>query len=129
MADMTSQATSRLFAATGPIVFACVSALVSFIGAAVATADDDLGLAVPQGFSVSLYAGDELAHDIFSMTIDAQGRVVVAGPGYIKILHEDDHDGRADRATLFSPTPKSGAHGMYFDGPDVICTGDDAVRR
>lgn len=89
----------------------------------------ELGFSVPGGFSVSLFAGDDLAHDIFSMTIDARGRVVVAGPGYVKILHDDDSDGRADRATLFSSTPKSGAHGMYFDGPNLICTGDDAVRR
>ncbi|MEX2120200.1 MAG: PVC-type heme-binding CxxCH protein [Pirellulales bacterium] len=84
---------------------------------------------VPDGFEVSLYADDDLAHDIFSMTIDAQGRVVVAGRDYVKILHDADGDGRAERASLFSPTPKSGAHGMYFDGPDLICTGDDAVRR
>ena len=70
-----------------------------------------------------------LAHDIFSMTIDAQGRVVVAGAGYVKILHDDDGDGRADRATLFSSVPASGAHGMVFDGPDLICTGDNSVMR
>ena len=111
-------------------MFTSASTLLLFVaGTATALADDNLGLAVPQGFSVSLYAGDELAHDIFSMTVDAHGRVAVAGPGYIKILYDDDRDGRADRATLFSRTPKSGAHGMYFDGPDLICTGDDAVRR
>jgi len=103
------------------------------IGCAVASAqtapEGDLGLAVPEGFEASLYADDALAHNIFSMTVDAQGRVVVAGPDYVKILHDDDGDGRADRASLFSATPKSGAHGMYFDGPDLICTGDNAVRR
>ena len=84
---------------------------------------------MPEGFEVSLYADDTLAHDIYSMTIDAQGRVVVAGAGYVKILHDDDDDGRADRATLFSSVPASGAHGMYFDGPDLICTGDNSVMR
>ncbi len=92
-------------------------------------AADDLGIEVPEGFEVSLYADDTLAHDIYSMTIDAQGRVVVAGAGYVKILHDDDQDGRADRATLFSSLPASGAHGMYFDGPDLICTGDNSVMR
>ena len=80
---------------------------------------------MPEGFEVSLYADDELAHDIYSMTIDAHGRVVVAGAGYVKILHDTDGDGRADRATLFSSLPASGAHGMFFDGPDLICTGDN----
>src|SRR5262245_56761228 len=84
--------------------------------------DEDLGIEVPPGFEVSLYADDELAHDIFSMTVDAKGRVVVAGAGYVKILHDDNDDGRVDRATLFSARPESGAHGMVFDGPDLVCT-------
>lgn len=90
---------------------------------------EDLGIRVPEGFEVTRYADDALAHDIYSMTIDAKGRVVVAGAGYVKILHDDDQDGRADRATLFSEFPKSGAHGMVFDGPDLICTGDNGVHR
>ena len=109
-----------------PLVWA-FSICVAWAGRA--PADDELGIRVPEGFEVSLYADDALAHDIFSMTVDAQGRVVVAGKGYVKILHDDDHDGRADRATLFSPVPKSGAHGMVFDGPDLVCTGDDSVMR
>lgn len=92
-------------------------------------AEESLGFRVPPGFEVSLYAGDDLAHNIFSMTTDAQGRIVVAGPKYVKILHDDDQDGRADRATLFSDLPASGAHGMYFDGPDLICTGDNGLLR
>jgi putative membrane-bound dehydrogenase-like protein len=94
-----------------------------------AAAADDLGIRVPEGFEVSLYADDALAHDIFSMTIDAKGRVVVAGLDYVKTLHDTDGDGVADRATLFSSLPKSGAHGMFFDGPDLVCTGDNAVMR
>ncbi len=90
---------------------------------------DDLGVCVPEGFEISLYADDTLAHDIFSMTLDAQGRVVVAGRDYVKTLHDDDGDGRADRATLYSEIPASGAHGMYFDGPDLVATGDDSLMR
>lgn len=92
-------------------------------------AADDLGMRVPAGFEVSLFADDALAHDIYSMTVDAQGRVVVAGSGYVKTLHDEDGDGRAERATLFSKVPASGAHGMLFDGPDLICTGDNSVMR
>lgn len=87
------------------------------------------GFAVPEGFEVTLYADDALATDIFAMTIDARGRVVVASKNYIKTLHDTDGDGRADKATLFSDLPKSGAHGMYFDGDDLICDGDNGVRR
>jgi putative membrane-bound dehydrogenase-like protein len=109
----------------------CVLCLVALLtlGPTAALRADEAGIRVPPGFEVSLYADDELAHDIFSMTIDAQGRVVVAGAGYVKTLHDTDGDGRADRATLFSSVPASGAHGMYFDGPDLICTGDDSVMR
>jgi putative heme-binding domain-containing protein len=97
------------------------------LGAGRGAAQEDLGLAAPPGFEVSLFADDSLAHDIFSLTIDSQGRVVVAGPGYVKTLHDADGDGRAERATLFSPLPASGAHGLVFDGPNLVCTGDDAV--
>ncbi|PHR91900.1 MAG: hypothetical protein COA78_33925 [Blastopirellula sp.] len=86
-----------------------------------------LGLAAPDGFEISLYADDDLAHDIYSMTIDSRGRIVVAGRDYIKILHDDDQDGTADRATLFSDVPKSGAHGMVFLGSDLLCTGDNSL--
>ncbi len=87
------------------------------------------GFRVPDGFEVSLYAGDDLAHDIFSMTTDAKGRLAVAGKDYVKILHDTDGDGKADKATLFLKASKSGAHGMYFDGPDLILNGDGGIRR
>lgn len=86
-------------------------------------------LRLPDGFTISHFADDSLAHDIHSMTIDSHGRTVVAGPGYIKVLHDDDDDGKADRTTLYSDIPKSGAHGMYFDGADLICTGDHALMK
>lgn len=86
-------------------------------------------LKVPEGFEVSLYADDDLAHDIYSMTLDAQGRVVVAGANYVKTLHDEDNDGRADKATLLSTEPASGAHGMVFLGNDLYCTGDESVMR
>ena len=109
--------------------------LVIFIGAFLsqqAIAQEpvrNLGFQVPAGFEVSLYADDALASDIHSMTIDSHGRVVVASKGYIKILHDTKGVGKADKATLFADFPKSGAHGMYFDGDDLICNGDKGVRR
>src|SRR5262245_55662839 len=93
------------------------------------TAADDLGIRAPAGFEVSLFAGDELAHDVYSMTIDAQGRIVVAGAGYIKVLHDDDGDGKADRTTLYSELPKSGAHGMLADGPFLYASGDNGIWK
>jgi putative membrane-bound dehydrogenase-like protein len=87
------------------------------------------GLTVPAGFEVTLVADDRLAHDIFSMTLDSAGQVVVSGPGYIKRLHDDDGDGRADRSTRFTDHPTSGAKGMVFDRDDLVYTGDNGVWR
>lgn len=92
-----------------------------------ARAAESLGFRTPDNFDVSLYAGDELAHDIFSMTIDARGRVVVSGRGYIKILEDTDGDGAADKAIPFSDFPKGGAYGLYAGSTNIVCVGDDGV--
>lgn len=84
---------------------------------------------VPEGFAVRLYADDELAHNIFSMTLDAKGRVVVSGPGYVRILLDTDDDGKADTFKQFADGPKAGAQGMYFLGRDLLCTGDQGIVR
>src|SRR5258707_14447008 len=79
---------------------------------------DDFGLRVAPGFRITLFADHELANDIYAMTLDAQGRVVVTGPGYIKILHDTKNTSKADRATVFA-TPAQGGMGMCFDGNDL----------
>src|SRR4051794_28387794 len=76
--------------------FAC--GLVAFLGLVSARADDDLGLRVAPGFRVSLYADQDLADDIYAMTLDARGRVVVTGQGYVSRLEDSQGRGRADRA-------------------------------
>ncbi|OYW20053.1 MAG: hypothetical protein B7Z55_07850, partial [Planctomycetales bacterium 12-60-4] len=86
-------------------------------------------LRVPEGFEVVEYAGDALAHDIYSMTLDSQGRVVVAGAGYVKILMDQDGDGVADQAKLFADSPKSGAQGMFFHGRSLLAVGDAGLLR
>ena len=90
---------------------------------------NDIGVRVPDGFEVTEYANDQLAHNVYSMTLDSKGRVVVAGPGYVKILIDSDGDGKADSAKLFSEFPQSGAHGMYFNGRSLICIGDGGILR
>ena len=99
------------------------------LGASRLDAAEELGVKVPEGFEVVEFAGDDLAHDIYSMTIDAQGRVVVAGAGYVKILIDKNGDGKADEAKLFSNLPKNGAQGMYFLGRSLICLGDGGLLR
>lgn len=97
----------------------------------VSAADTDSAgeVSVPPDFTATLFADDELAHDIFSMTLDARGNVVVAGSGYVKTLIDSDGDGRADTAKTFADGPKSGSQGMFFLGSDLLCTGDGALLR
>ena len=98
-------------------------------GAPAANAGSATEVSVPPGFTAHLFADDELAHDVFSMTINASGNVVVAGSGYVKTLIDTDGDGTADTAKTFADGPKSGSQGMFFLGRDLLCTGDGALLR
>src|SRR5258708_7436274 len=88
----------------------------------------DLGLRAPLGFRVSLYADETLANDIYAMTLDAQGRVVVTSRGWIKVLHDTRGIGKADKATIFAKTP-TGGMGLCFDGNDLYFCGDGWLSR
>jgi len=109
--------------------------LICFLFGAVAVsssaqaAEEFSGLKVPAGFRATLYADDDLAHDIYSMTIDSLGRVVVSGPGYVRILIDADGDGVAESFQQYADGPASGAQGMYFLGRDLLCTGDAGLIR
>lgn len=92
-------------------------------------AEEFEGLKVPEGFRATLYADDDLAHDIYSMTIDSLGRVVVSGPGYVRILIDADGDGKAESYQQYADGPATGAQGMYFLGRDLLCTGDAGLIR
>src|SRR5438477_4862077 len=86
------------------------------------------GLRVPPGFEVTEYADSKLANDIYCMTVDPKGRLVVAGRGYIRILVDDDGDGRADRAIDFANEPKDGAMGLCWEEDTLYVTGDGGLR-
>src|SRR5437763_12655069 len=86
------------------------------------------GLRVPDGFEVTEYAGSDLANDIFCMTIDPQGRVIVSGRGYTRIL-VDDGKGKATRAIDFLAGPKDGAMGLLWEGDSLYVVGDGGLRR
>ncbi len=84
---------------------------------------------LPTGFEISEYADAALANDIINLTIDPKGRVVVSGPNYIRILIDDKKTGKANRAIEFSKEPKSGAHGMLWEGDTLYFVGDDGLRK
>ncbi|MCG3198609.1 MAG: c-type cytochrome [Candidatus Omnitrophica bacterium] len=83
---------------------------------------------VPEGFAVTEFADQTLADDIFCMTIDPKGRLVAAGRGYIRILADDDQDGRADRAIPFAEESSDGAQGLFWDGDSLLFSGDGGLR-
>ena len=87
------------------------------------------GVDVPDGFEVIQVAGDELATNVFCMTVSPKGETLVSGPGYIKALIDTDGDKVFDSARLFAAGPDSGAQGMCFDGTDLLCTGDGGLLR
>jgi putative membrane-bound dehydrogenase-like protein len=116
----------RVFSRAGQRWFRLAGLAAALGLAAVATAAE---FDLPPGFEVSRYSSDELAHNITAMTLDARGRVVVAGPGYIKTLHDDDGNGVADRAVLFSRVPASGAHGLCVTGTALLASGDRSIMR
>lgn len=105
----------------------CVVCFLTVLPFCVCSAADKPGIGVPPGFKVEQYADDELAHDIHSMTIDAKGRVVVSGPGYIRILIDSNSDGRADSYKQFADGPESGAQGLHFMGPHLLCAGGNGL--
>jgi putative membrane-bound dehydrogenase-like protein len=92
------------------------------------TAAGDATFKVPDGFEAILWADDDLATNIYAMTTDSRGRIVVSGPGYIKTLIDTDADGRADRAELFTDQLTHGSQGLCFVGNDLVCVGNGAVN-
>src|SRR5262245_23960060 len=66
------------------------------------------GLRITRGFRVSLFADADLANDIYAMTLDDRGNVIVTSQGYIRTLLDINGDGRADRAEEFGATQTGG---------------------
>ena len=73
------------------------------------------GFKLPPGFEITQYAGPELANDIYTLHIDADGRIVVAGRGYVRQLIDTDNDGKADKAVELIPAPKGGPMGLLWE--------------
>jgi len=85
-------------------------------------------LRVPDGFEVVEYADSKLANDIFHMTIDPKGRVVVSGAGYIRVLVDEKNQGKATKA-IDVAAPREGAQGMLWEGDWLYYSSDGGLRR
>src|SRR5262245_53693968 len=77
------------------------------------------GLRVPDGFEITEFAGSDLANDIYCLTLDPQGRVVVSSRGYIRLLFDEKSEGKATRAVDFAGAPTDGAMGLYWENDDL----------
>src|SRR5262249_3625233 len=61
--------------------------------------------------------------------IDPQGRVVVSGRGYIRVLVEDARTGKAARAIEVAAGPADGAMGLLWEGEWLYFTGGGGLCR
>ena len=107
----------------------CFVTAVALIPSSNLLADETVPLNVPQGFTATLFADDDLAHDVYCLTFDSQGRLVVSGREYVKRLIDSDGDGRADKVEVFADGPETGAQGMYFHGDDLLCVDAEGLLR
>src|SRR5260221_3819192 len=100
--------------------------LAAFPGAAPAPITD---VKLPHGFAAYLYSDQALANDIYTMTVDDAGRVLVAGKGYVRVLIDDDGDGRADRAIDLIDGLKDGPMGLMAEGDSLYVVADGGLKR
>ena len=82
-----------------------------------------LGLRIAPGFEITLFADQVIAPDVYSMTIDPSGRVVISSRGYIKWLIDEDGDGRAESDILIAKS-SPGAMGMLFIDRQTLLTSE-----
>ena len=86
-------------------------------------------LKVPTGFAVELFAGPELANNIYCMSISSDGRAIVAGRGYIRELIDDDNDGVAERAVELVAGIQEGPMGLLLEGNTLYAVTDGGLWR
>jgi glucose/arabinose dehydrogenase len=107
-----------------------LSALICLaLGVPVAAQNVQHGLRVPAGFEVVEVADSQLANDIFTLTINPRGQVVVSGPGYLRILVQDEKTGKATRAIDIGVGNKDGAQGLFWEGDLLYYMADGGLRR
>ena len=124
---------SVLLRLSGPVWKLAISTLILGLLECSLTAADlvpvpALGLRIARGFRVTLFADDNLASDIYALTLDASGNVVVTSQGYVRTLFDRNNDGVADAAEDFANTT-TGGMGLCFDGNDLMFVGDGALWR
>lgn len=97
------------------------------------TIAEELPFSVPNGFVVERVADDQIAHDCFCMTLDAQGRPVISGPGYIRTLIDRDNNGTYESSIDWTTTkPNSiqqGAQGLWIEKNTLYYVADGGLWK
>lgn len=89
---------------------------------------DDLP-AVAEGWTITRFADDRMAHDIHCLTTGPDNEVFVAGPGFIAQLIDDNEDGIADRRQDVNFRPTQGAQGLLVERDFIWAVVDQAIWK
>ncbi len=95
---------------------------------AFAPAQGVAGLRVPDGFVVTEWADASVANDIYCITFTPDGRLVVAGRGYLRLLDGTENE-KAGKASDFAQPLADGAMGLLWDEGHLYATGGGGLRR
>src|SRR5688572_28304306 len=104
--------------------------LVAFaIGLPQTPAAEPPALKLPTGFVATEFSDPKLANDIYTLHIDAAGRVVVCGRGYVRELLDGDGDGHADQVRELVSGLKDGPMGVLWEGDTLHVVADGGLKR
>ena len=109
-------------------LIACVIPLCAVGARAQMTPFPELELQAAPGFEVTRFADHSFADDIRAIAFDRSGHVVVAGPGYVRRLHDLDDNGVCDAATDIA-NPAGIPKALCYVGNDLFLVGDGGLWR
>ena len=81
------------------------------------------------GFRVERIAGPEEATNIYAMTLDSEGRVIVSGPGYIRRLTDRDGDRYLETREEIYVGPEDGCQGLVCVGEQLYFVAAAGLHR
>ncbi|MCX8156457.1 MAG: hypothetical protein N3J91_08435 [Verrucomicrobiae bacterium] len=88
----------------------------------------DMGLRVAAGFRAQWLAEPRLTPNPAALAVDAWGRILVGGTGYIRVLQDADTNGVAESITLFTLAPGS-VTALAVEGSGLLAIVDQTLWR
>lgn len=87
------------------------------------------GIEMAAGLTIRRIADDDLVPDCTSLAVDAKGRIIASGPGYLRLLTVEGDASDTDRVIPLCDRPEKGAHGIYAEGASIYFVGDGGIWR